>query len=150
MAFHLKYDTQRSCLWLVFFRPGPPGSPSLRITARTIWVEFVLLPLIELELILLPLGQETIESLDLFKCAYPISVYTQVGGLAVCYSAIYYEIKIDGAEMQFCASSLLRGTTVLTSGQDAKCQTASREKDQETDGKDKIHSWQTQTYLQSY
>lgn len=101
MAFHLKYDTQRSCLWLVFFSPGLPESPSLRITARTIWVEFVLLPLIELELILLPLGQETIESLDLFKCAYPISVYTQVGGPAVCYSAICYEIKIDGAEMQF-------------------------------------------------
>lgn len=98
----------------MFFKP--PGSPSLRITARTIWVEFVLLPLIELELILLPLGQETIESLDLFKCVYPISVYTQVGGPAVCYSAIYYEIKIDGAEMQFRASSLLRGTTIPTSG----------------------------------
>lgn len=94
-------------------------------------MEFVLLPLIELELILLPLGQETIESLDLFKCAYPISVYTQVGGLAVCYPAIYYEIKIDGAEMQFCASLLLRGTMIPTSGRDAKCQTVSREQDRE-------------------
>lgn len=140
MAFHLKYDTQLSCLWLVFFRPGLPGSPSLRITARTIWVEFVLLPPIELELILLPLGQETIESLDLFKCAYPISVYTHVGSPTVCYCAIYYEIKIDGAEMQFCASLLLREMTILTSGQDAKCQTASREQDRETDGKDKLHS----------
>lgn len=92
-------------------------------------MEFVLLPLIELELILLPLGQETIESLDLFKCAYPISVYTQVGAPAVCYSAIYYEIKIDGAEMQFCASSLLRGATIPTSGRGAKCQTVSKEQD---------------------
>jgi len=49
---------------------------------------FVLLSLIELGLILLLFCQETIRSLDFFKCVYWINVYTLVSrtsGLLACH-----------------------------------------------------------------